>query len=90
MVFIVSGDPYPSKNTFFSFLTFPPMNIVSLVNRVNLVNLPTVPNQSSFVSVAPEQAPTHDLPKSRVFKGFASGKHGHLDHKPSGYPSAKS
>ena len=39
MVFIVSGDPYPSKDTFFSFLTFPPMNIVSLVNRVNLVNL---------------------------------------------------
>ena len=39
--------------------------------------------------VAPEHAPTHDLPKSRVLEGFASGKHGHLDHKPSGYPSAK-
>ena len=60
-----------------------------ILAHLSQILVQAVPNRSSFVLVAPEHAPTHDLPKSRVLEGFASGKHGHLDHKPSGYPSAK-
>ena len=52
---------------------FKVIKVIMVIWVFLVIVVPSVANRSSFVSVAPEQALTHDLPKSRVLEGLPQG-----------------